>query len=64
MLLRKKMNSKIFDPRSFNSNITSSDIEPVIEKIQIKWTHTKKATGIKSFNLSKLQNTQSKITCK
>ena len=27
-------------------------------KIQIKWTYTKRAIGIISLNLSKLQNTQ------
>ena len=52
------MNFKIFDSRSFNSNFTSPDHKPVIAKIQIKWTYTKKATGTRSFNLSKLQNTQ------
>ena len=52
------MNSKIFDSRSFNINFTRSDHKPVIAKIQIKWTYTKKATGTRSFNLSKLQNTQ------
>ena len=52
------MNSKIFDSRSFNSNFTRSDHKPVITKIQIKWTYTKKATCTRSFNLSKLQNTQ------
>ena len=58
ILLRKNMNSKIFDSRSFNSNFTRSDHKPVIPKMQIKWTYTKKATGTRSFNLSKLQNTQ------
>ena len=52
------MNSKIFDSRSFSSNFTSSDHKPIIAKIQIKYTYTKKATGTRSFNLSKLQNTQ------
>ena len=36
----------------------SSLIFLVIAKIQIKWTYTKKATWIISFNLSKLQNTE------
>ena len=58
ILLRKNMNSKIFNSRSFNSNFTRSDHKPVIAKIQMKWTFTKKATGSRSFNLSKLQNTQ------
>ena len=58
ILLRKNLNSKIFGSRSFNSNFTRSDHKPVIAKIQIKWTYTKKATGTRSFNLSKLQNTQ------
>ena len=58
ILLRKNMNSKVFDSRSFNSNFTRSDHKPVIAKIRIKWTYTKKATGTRSFNLSKLQNTQ------
>ena len=49
--MRKNTNSKIFD-------FTRSDHKPVIAKIQIKWTYTKKATGTRSFNLSKLQNTQ------
>ena len=48
------MNSKIFGSRPFNSNFRRSDHEPVIAKIQI----TKKATGTRSFNLSKLENTQ------
>ena len=56
--MRKNMNSKVFDSRSFNSNFARSDHKPVIAKIQIKWTYTKKATGTRSFNLSKLQNTQ------
>ena len=30
---------------------TGSDLKPVIAKIQIKWTYTKKATGSISFNL-------------
>ena len=50
ILLRKNVNSKIFDSRSFNSNFTRSDHKPVIVKIQIKWTYTKKATGTRSFN--------------
>ena len=58
VLLRKNMNSKIFGSRSFNSNFARSDHKPVIAKIQIKWTYTKKATGTRSFNISKLQNTQ------
>ena len=58
ILLRKNMNSKIFGSRSFYSNFTGSDHKPVTTKIQIKWTYTKKATGTRSFNLSKLQNTQ------
>ena len=52
------MNSKIFDSSSFNSNIARSDHKTVIAKTQIKWTYAKKATGAKSFNLRKLQNTQ------
>ena len=52
------MNSKIFDSRSFNSNFARSDHKPVIAKIQSKWRYTKKATGTRSFNLSKLQNTE------
>ena len=48
------MNSKTFVSRPFNSNFRRSDHEPVIAKIQI----TKKATGTRSFNLSKLENTQ------
>ena len=56
--MKKNINSKIFDSRSFNSNFTRSDHNPVIAKIQIKWMDTKKATGTRSFNLSKLQNTQ------
>ena len=55
---RKNMNSNIFETKSFNSNITKSDHKPVLAKIQIKWTYTKKATGTRSFNLSKLQNIQ------
>ena len=47
------MNSKIFGSRSFNSNITRSDHKAVIAKIQIKLTYTKKATGTRSFDLSK-----------
>ena len=35
-LVRKNMNSKIFDSRSFNSNFARSDHKPVIAKIQIK----------------------------
>ena len=58
ILLRKNVNSIIFDSRSFNSNFTRSDHKPVIAKIQIKWTYRKKATCTRSFNLSKLQNTQ------
>ena len=58
ILLRKNMNSKIFNSRSFSRNITRSDHKPVIAKIRIKLTYTKKATGTKSFNLSKIQNTQ------
>ena len=58
ILLRKNINSKIFDSRFFNSNFTRSDHKPVIAKIQIKWTYTKKAAGTRSFNLSELQNTQ------
>ena len=58
ILLRKNVNSKIFDSRSFNSNFTRSDHKPVTAKIQTKWTYTKKATGTRSFNLSKLSNTQ------
>ena len=58
ILLRKNMNSKISDSRSFKSNFTRSDQKQVIAKIQIKWTHTKKATGTRSFNLSKLHSTQ------
>ena len=54
----KNMNSKMFVSRSFSSNFTRSDHKPVIAKIQIKWTYMKKATGTRSFNLSKLQNTQ------
>ena len=42
------MNSKIFNSRSFSRNITRSDHKPVIAKIQIKLTYTKKA----------IQNTQ------
>ena len=57
-LLRKNVNSKIFDSRSFNSNFTRSDHKPVMAKIQIKWTYTKKGKCTRSFNLSKLQNTQ------
>ena len=41
--LRKNMNSKIFDSRSFNGSITKSDHKPVIARIQIKWTSTKKS---------------------
>ena len=33
ILLRNNMNSKIFEQRSFSSNITRSDYKPVIEKI-------------------------------
>ena len=58
ILSRKNMNSKIFDSRSFNSNIARPDYKSVIAKIQIKWTYMKNATGTKSFNLSNLQNTQ------
>ena len=54
----KNMNSKMFVSRSFSSNFTMSDHKPVIAKIQIKWTYMKKATGTRSFNLSKLQSTQ------
>ena len=36
ILLRKNVNSKIFDSRSFNSNFTRSDHKPVTAKIQIK----------------------------
>ena len=54
ILLRKNINSKIFDSTSFNSNFTRSNHKPAIAKIQIKWTYTKKARGIRSFNLSKL----------
>ena len=54
----KNMNSKMFVSRSFSSNFTRSDHKPVIAKIRIKWTYMKKATGTRSFNLSKLQNTQ------
>ena len=57
ILLRKNINSKLFDSSSFSSNITRSDHKPVIGKIQIKWTYRKQATGVRSFNLSKLQNT-------
>ena len=39
-------------------SIATSDHIPVIAKIQIKWTYTKKATGTRSFNLSKLKNTE------
>ena len=46
------------ETKSSNSNITKSDHKPVLAKIQIKWTYTKKATGTRSFNLNKLQNTQ------
>ena len=35
-LLRKNMNFKILDSRSFISNITRSDPKPVVAKIQIK----------------------------
>ena len=49
---------KMFDSRYFDSNIVRSNHKLVIAKIQIKWTYTKNATGTKSFNLSKLQNTQ------
>ena len=52
------MNSKIFDSRSVSSNFTRSDQKPVIAKIQIKWTYTKKAASARSFNSIKLQNTQ------
>ena len=48
ILLRKNMNSEIFDSRSCNSNFTRCDQKPVIAKIQIKWTYTKKATGTSS----------------
>ena len=58
VLLRKNMNSEIFHSRSINSNFARSDHKPVIAKIQIKCTYTKKATGTRSFNLSKFQNTQ------
>ena len=58
ILLRKNMNFKKFDSRSFNSNLTRSLIFLVIANIQIKWTYTKKATGTISFNLRKLQNTE------
>ena len=58
ILLRKNVNSKIFDSRSFNSNFTRSDHKPVKTKIHIKWTYMKRATSTRSFNLSKLQNTQ------
>ena len=54
----KNRNSKIFDSRSFNSNITRSDHKPVVAEIQIKWTYTKKAACTKFSNLSKLQNLQ------
>ena len=40
---------------------TSQDLiinQLYIANIQIKWTNTKRATGARSFNLSKLQNTQ------
>ena len=33
ILLRKNMNFKIFDSRSFNSNLTRSDHKPVIARI-------------------------------
>ena len=56
--MRKNENSKIFDSRSFNSNFTRSDNKPVIAKIEIKWTYMKGAASTRSFNLSKLQNTQ------
>ena len=49
----KNRNSKIFDSRSFNSNITRSDHKPVVAEIQIKWTYTKKAACTKFSNLSK-----------
>ena len=52
------MNSKTFDSRSFNNNFTKIDHKPVIAKVQHKWTYMKRATGTRSFNLSKLQNTQ------
>ena len=58
ILLRKNVNSKIFDSRSFNSNFTRSDHKSVKTKIQIKWTYMKRATSTRSFNLSKLQDTQ------
>ena len=58
ILLRKNMNSKIFDSRSVSSNFTRSNQKPVIAKIQIKWTYTKKAASARSFNSIKLQNTQ------
>ena len=58
ILLRKNMNFKIFDSRVLSSNLTRSDHKPVIAKIQMKWTYTKKTTGTRSFNLSKLLNTQ------
>ena len=51
ILLRKNMNSKIFDSRSFNSNIWRSDHKPVIVKIWIKWTYAKKAMSTKIFQL-------------
>ena len=54
----KNRNSKIFDSRSFNSNITRSNHKPVVAEIQIKWTYTKKAACTKFSNLSKLQNLQ------
>ena len=40
---------------------TSQDLiinQLYIANIQIKWTNTKRVTGARSFNLSKLQNTQ------
>ena len=43
------MNSNILGSRFFNNNITRSDHKPVIAKIQIKWTYTKKATNTRSF---------------
>ena len=56
--LIKSMNSKIFDSRSFNSNIARPNYKPVTAKIQIKWTYMKNTAGTKSFKLSNLQDKQ------
>ena len=55
------MNSKIFDSRSFNSNITSSDHQPVKAKIQIKYKYPKKISATRSFNLKEITKNRKKL---